>query len=273
LLKKKVTEMNDSQHERNYLKTLARGFQVLAIFTPEKPEASLTELAEALDSDASTASRFAYTLEKLGYLERDEHTKLYQVSPKIFALTVSLSGPRNIRKVSLPYMEELRDTTGETVVLGVRDGAEIVVIEVVETRHALVPRGWVGGRVPVYSSALGKALLVHLQQPELTRLLDNISLVAHTEHTIVNRFNLLKELDLTRERGWSINNEEYTRGIVSVGAPIYSGRRAPSGAICVDVPTARIPDNEYIQQLAAEVKKTAAAISRLGIYRQMEPSN
>jgi DNA-binding IclR family transcriptional regulator len=265
--------MNNSQHERNFLKTLARGFRVLAYFTPEKPEASLTELAEVLDADASTASRFAYTLEKLGYLERDDETKLYHVSPKIFALTVSLSGPRNIRKVSLPFMEELRDTTGETVVLGVRDGAEIVVIEVVETRHALVPRGWVGGRVPVYCSALGKALLVHLPQPELKRLLDTVSLVAYTEHTIVNRFNLLKELDTTRERGWSLNNEEYTRGIVSVGAPIYSGRRAPSGAICVDVPTARIPDEEYITQLAEEVKQTAAAISSLGSYRQLEPIN
>jgi DNA-binding IclR family transcriptional regulator len=265
--------MNNSQHERNFLKTLARGFRVLAYFTPEKPEASLTELAEVLDADASTASRFAYTLEKLGYLERDDETKLYHVSPKIFALTVSLSGPRNIRKVSLPFMEELRDTTGETVVLGVRDGAEIVVIEVVETRHALVPRGWVGGRVPVYCSALGKALLVHLPQPELKRLLDTVSLVAYTENTIVNRFNILKELDTTRERGWSLNNEEYTRGIVSVGAPIYLGRRAPSGAICVDVPTARIPDEEYITQLAEEVKQTAAAISSLGSYRQLEPIN
>lgn len=263
--------MNDTQHERNFLKTLARGFRVLAYFTPERPEASLTELAEALDSDSSTASRFTYTLEKLGYLERDEQTKLYRVSSKIFALTVSLSGPRNIRKVSLPYMEDLRDTTGETVVLGVRDGVEIVVIEVVETRHALVPRGWVGGRVPVYCSALGKALLVHLPQPELKRLVDTVSLVAYTEHTIVNRFNLLKELDLTRERGWSLNNEEYTRGIVSVGAPIYTGRRVPSGAICVDVPTARIPDQEYITQLAAEVKQTAATISNLSNYRQLEP--
>lgn len=263
--------MNISQHERNFLKTLARGFRVLAYFTPERPEASLTELAEALDVDSSTASRFTYTLEKLGYLERDEQTKLYHVSPKIFALTVSLSGPRNIRKVSLPFMEELRDTTGETVVLGVRDGAEIVVIEVVETRHALVPRGWVGGRVPVYCSALGKALLVHLPQPDLKRLLDNISLVPYTEFTIVNRFNLLNELDMTRERGWSLNNEEYTRGIVSVGAPIYSGRRAPSGAICVDIPTARIPDKGYVTQLAAEVKKTAAAISSISDYRQLEP--
>jgi DNA-binding IclR family transcriptional regulator len=268
-----MTQMNGPQHERNFLKTLARGFRVLAYFTPERPEASLSELAEALEVDSSTASRFTYTLEKLGYLERDEQSKLYQVSPKIFALTVSLSGPRNIRKVSLPFMEELRDTTGETVVLGVRDGAEIVVIEVVETRHALVPRGWVGGRVPIYCSAIGKALLVHLPQGELKRLLDTVSLVAHTEQTIVNRFNLLKDLDLTRERGWSLNNEEYTRGIVSVGAPIYSGRRAPSGAICVDVPTARIPDKEYIHQLAAEVKQTAEAISNLSNNRQLESIN
>jgi len=262
--------MNDSQHERNFLKTLARGFRVLAYFTPEKPEASLTELADVLEVDLSTASRFTYTLENLGYIERDEQTKLYHVSPKIFALTVSLSGPRNIRKVSLPFMEELRDTTGETVVLGVRDGAEVVIIEVVETRYSLVPRGWVGGRVPVYCSAIGKAMLIHMDQLEIKRLLDTMNLVAFTERTIVNRFNLLKDLQDTRERGWSLNNEEYTRGVVSVGAPIYSGDWAPSGAICIDIPTARIPEPGYVQQLAAEVKNTAQKISSLGNYSKLE---
>ena len=143
---------------------------MLASFTPEKAEASLTDISEVLGCDASTASRFAYTLEELGYLERNPVTKMYRVSPKIYTLTVSLSGPRNIRKVSLPHMENLRDRTGETVVLGVRDGAEVVLIEVVETKHALVPRGWVGGKVPVHSSALGKAMLIHLPQPDFNEL-------------------------------------------------------------------------------------------------------
>jgi IclR family acetate operon transcriptional repressor len=97
-----------------------------------------------------------------------------------------------------------------------------------------------------------------------------MSPIPFTEHTIVNRFNLLKDLDLTRERGWSLNNEEYTRGIVSVGAPIYSGGGNPTGAICVDVPTARIPDPDYVHQIASEVTKTAGAISSLGSYSLLE---
>jgi IclR family pca regulon transcriptional regulator len=258
-----------SQHERNYLKTLARGFQVLASFTPEKAEASLTDIAEVLGSDASTASRFAYTLEELGYLDRDPETKLYRVSPKIYALTVSLSGPRNIRKVSLPYMEGLRDRTGETVVLGVRDGSEMVVIEVVETRHALVPRGWVGGRVPIYCSALGKATLIHLAGQDLMKLLDTITLVPYTGHTITNRMDLLSELDITRERGWSINKEEFTKGVISVGAPIFSGRGEPSGAVCVDIPSARVPNDRVIEQIASEVVKTAQDISNIGSYNNL----
>jgi len=259
-----------SQHDRNFLKTLARGFQVLASFTPEKVEASLTEIADVLGVDASTASRFAYTLEELGYLDRDPETKLYRISPQIYALTVSLSGPRNIRKVSLPYMESLRDITGETVVLGVRDGTEVVVIEVVETKQALVPRGWIGGRVPVYCSALGKATLIHLAKKDLMNLIDNMKIIPYTQHTIVNRMNLLNEIDLTRQRGWSINQEEYTYGVVSVGAPIFSGRGVPAGAICVDVPTARIQDDHIIQQIASQVVDTAKEISDVGSYNQLE---
>lgn len=259
-----------SQHNRNFLKTLARGFRVLASFTPENAEASLTDIAEVLGSDASTASRFAYTLEKLGYLERDPETKLYRISPKIYALTVSLSGPRNIRKVSLPYMEKLRDITGETVVLGVRDGAEMVVIEVIETKHTLIPRGWIGGRVPVYCSALGKATLIYLPQQDLLNLIDNMNVIPYTEHTITNRMDLLDELDKTRDRGWSLNNQEYTPGVISVGAPIFSGRSVPAGAICVDVPTARVHDDRVINQIAFQVSKIAKEISSIGSYNQLE---
>jgi len=258
-----------SQHKRNYLKTLARGFQVLAAFTPEKVEASLTDIAEILGCDASTASRFAFTLEELGYLERDRETKLYRVSPQIYALTVSLSGPRNIRKVSLPHMENLRDRTGETVVLGVRDGAEMVVIEVVETKHALVPRGWVGGRVPIYCSALGKATLIQLPDQDLMKLLDTITFIPFTENTIVNRMDLITELDLTRERRWSTNREEFTSGVISVGAPIFSGRGTATGAICVDVPTARVPDEKIIEKIATEVLKTTELISKVGSYNNL----
>jgi IclR family pca regulon transcriptional regulator len=258
-----------AQHERNFLKTLARGLRVFAAFTPEQPEASLTDISELLDADPSTASRFVYTLETLGYLERDEETKLYRVSPKTYALTVSLSGPRNLRKVCLPYMESLRDITGETVVLGIRDAAEMVIIEVVETKHHLVPRGWVGGRVPVYCSALGKAVLANLPHPELIRLLDTISLTAQTENTIISRMEFLADLKRIRERGWSVNQEEFTEGVVSVGAPIFSGDRNVTSAICIDIPTVRIANDRFLEQVAGEVVQAAQAISNIGSRSQL----
>jgi DNA-binding IclR family transcriptional regulator len=259
-----------TQHERNFLKTLARGLRVFAAFTPERPEASLTDISELLEVDPSTASRFVYTLETLGYLERDDDTRLYRVSPKTYALTVSLSGPRNLRKVSLPLMENLRDTTGETVVLGVRDAAEVVIIEVVETKYSLVPRGWVGGRVPVYCSALGKAVLANLPQAEVIRLLDAITLTPYTQNTITNRIDFLAELKKTRERGWSLNAEEFTPGVVSVGAPIFSGDQGLAGAICIDIPTVRISNDHFIEQVSIEVLETAQAVSRIGSHNHLE---
>ena len=259
-----------TQHERNFLKTLARGLRVFAAFTPERPEASLTDISELLSVDPSTASRFVYTLETLGYLERDEETKLYRVSPKTYALTLSLFGPRNLRKVSLPFMENLRDTTGETVVLGVRDAAEMVIIEVVETKHFLVPRGWVGGRVPIYCSALGKSVLANLPQVEVIRLLDTITLTPHTQNTISSRMDFLADLKKTRERGWSLNQEEFTEGIVSVGAPIFSGDQEVSGAICIDIPTVRITGDRFLKQVATEVMQTARTISNIGSHHHLE---
>jgi IclR family pca regulon transcriptional regulator len=188
----------DLRHERNYLKTLARGLRVLTAFTPVKPELSLTDIAEFLNVDPSTASRFTYTLQELGYLERDPQTRLYRVTPQVYAFAISLVGPRNLRQVGLPHMERLRERTGETVVLSVRDGIEIVIVEVVETHQTLAPRGWVGGRAPVYCSAMGKAMLAHLPEPELALALDAVRFTPRTPNTITNRLDLLKQRRIPR---------------------------------------------------------------------------
>jgi DNA-binding IclR family transcriptional regulator len=257
----------DPRHERNFLKTLSRGLRVLTAFTPVRPELSLTEIAEILDVDPSTANRFTYTLEELGYLERDPDTKLYHVTPQIYALTISLAGPRDLRQVSLPHMERLRDRSGETVVLSVRDGVEIVIIEVVETHHTLAPRGWVGGRGPLYCSAMGKAMLAYLPEAELARVVDAITFTAFTPNTIINRLDFLTDLEQIRERGWSLNREEFTIGITSIGAPIFSGPQEKVGAaICIDVPTARLRDEPHLERLAKEVLAAAQSISTSGNY-------
>jgi IclR family KDG regulon transcriptional repressor len=258
-----------SRHERNYLKTLARGIRVLTAFTPVEPELSLTEIAEFLNVDPSTASRFAYTLKELGYLERDSETKLYRVTPQVYAFAISLVGPRNLREISRPYMERLRDRIGETVVLSVRDGTEVVIVEVVETHHSLAPRGWVGGRVPVHCSAMGKAMVAYLPESELARTLDAIRFTRRTSNTITNRLDFLKELERTRERGWALNREEFSVGVVSVAAPILSGESKAIAAMCIDIPTARIEDNADVQRLAEEVTRVAGEISVVRINHEL----
>jgi len=257
--------MADARHERNFLKTLERGLRVLSAFSPVKPNLSLKEIADILGDDSSTAYRFVYTLDALGYIERDAETRLYHVTPKVYALAISLVGPRNLKKISLPYLERLRNRTGETAVLSVRDGTEAVIIEVVETHHSLAPRGWLGGRVPIYCSAMGKALVAYLPENELVSLLAVMPLVPRTPQTIVDRLQLLSDLEKTRERGWALNNEEYHLGVMSVGAPIFSGERIVA-ALCVDIPTARVTGEQQIALLAAEVVGVAREITDSGAY-------
>jgi DNA-binding IclR family transcriptional regulator len=110
---------------------------------------------------------------------------------------------------------------------------------------------------------------MHLSRPDLMKLLDTITLVPYTENTIVSRMNFLADLETTRQRGWSLNREEYTRGVISVGAPVFSGRGEPVGAICIDVPSARVLNEGVIEQMAAEVVKTAREISNIGSYNQL----
>ncbi|MCP4428579.1 MAG: IclR family transcriptional regulator, partial [Chloroflexi bacterium] len=78
------------------------------------------------------------------------------------------------------------------------------------------------------------------------------------------------DLEKTQTRGWSLNQEEFTRGIASIGAPIFSGDHGVSGAICVDIPTIRIENERFLEQVAQKVVHAAQAISDIGSHNHLE---
>ncbi|MCP4582385.1 MAG: IclR family transcriptional regulator, partial [candidate division Zixibacteria bacterium] len=115
-----------------------------------------------------------------------------------------------------------------------------------------------------------KAALAYLPNTFVARLLDTITYTQFTPHTITNRMDFLADLEKTKTRGWSLNQEEFTRGIVSVGAPIFSGDHGVAGAICVDIPTIRIENERFLKQVAQKVVHTAQEISDIGSYHHLE---
>ncbi len=253
-------KLNDARHKRNFLKTLDRGLRVMAAFTPETPTLTLSELSQRLRLEPGTTSRFAYTLEHLGYLRREPVTGAYRLTARVLDLGRTVHQQDELRALARPVMEALARVAEETVSLAVRDGAEIVVLEQVESRKPVTVRRRLGERQPAYCTAQGKVLLAHLPPAERQALLATMTLTAHGPRTLTRLPDLQADLRRTLQRGYAINNDEMEAGLRALAAPITAGGQAVA-ALSIDMPAGRMPMHEMQTTFNAPLLAAAAKIS------------
>jgi IclR family transcriptional regulator, pca regulon regulatory protein len=248
------------RHKRNYIKTLDRGLRALEAFTPQSPALTLTELARRLGLDPGTAIRFAYTLEHLGYLRREPALGTYRLTSRVLDLGRAVHPEDDLRAVARPFMEALGRAVEETVSLAVRDGAEIVVLEQVESPRPVTVRRRLGERQPAHCTAQGKVLLAAMPEPELRALLKSLRLAAYGPRTLTSPAALVAELRRVRQRGYALNNDEMDAGLRAVAVPITAGGHV-TAALSIDVPVGRLSLANLQAQFQRRLAETAAQIA------------
>lgn len=245
---------------------LRNAMAVLDLFSFERRELGVLEVARLLGRPKSTVSRWLSAMEGAGYLVRDEATARYRISMRLAALGELARQVTTLQREARPVLEWLAATTGETSNLAVLDGAEAVNVEVAVSPRPIMHVGWVGRRLPLHLSAAGKALLAWRGASEVERLLPEV-LEARTSHTITDRCALLEDLALSRERGYTVAWAELELDMVAAGAPVRDHRGETVGALAISAPISRVT-REQLGELAAQVVRAAGELSgRLG-YRQ-----
>jgi len=239
---------------------------VLSLFNRENPSLSLTQIKNAADLNKTTAFRIVSTLETAGYLERDPHTKQYRPGLKVLQLGFTAISSLEFRQIARPFLVKLSQEVGQTVSLSVLDGMEVVYIDRVRQQQILGVMLGLGSRIPAYCASLGKAMLAHLPAEELNQRLDEVELKPLTPHTLPDRSSLEEDLELVRERGYSINDEEWVLGLRSTAAPIFDRYRVALGAINISVSAAEISRKELETRLSPSVVATAREISNAMSY-------
>lgn len=159
-------------------------------------------------------------------------------------------------------MERLVAQVRETCNLGVLNGHEVVYIDRVECDWPLRMQINVGSRVPAHCTAIGKLLLAHLPERHLDAYLSQSPLERHTPNTICDPDAFRREMAAIRERGYSINNQEDTVGLLAVGVPVRGAEGAVVAGVAAHGPTVRLPE-ERAHALAPDLMEAAAAISEL----------
>lgn len=206
---------------RLFLSSLARGFSVLEAFTAENRFLSLTEISKLTNISKGGAQRVTHTLMELGYLERDDD-KTFRLGPKAFSIGFTVMRSLEVRTLAYPYMKELSNRLGFTVNLSVLDETQIVIVERIETKKVVDLNLQIGTRLPAYCTAAGKAILAFLPLEKREQILNKIELDKITQYTISEKRVLSETLKETRQKGYSLNNQELSLSSRTVGAPIFS---------------------------------------------------
>jgi IclR family transcriptional regulator, acetate operon repressor len=237
-----------TRQPRSGAQAVERALAVLHGVEADENGAGVTELAQRTGLTVSTTHRLVRALTDAGLLVQHPRTERYQLGPALVVLG-SKAAQRLGYQHALPLLEELAEVTGESINLGIRTGNEVHVVLDVASRQPLRFNQESGSRVPMHISAMGKCLLAAADDidEQISQLGD---LVRATHRTITDRDQLRAQLELVRERGWALNDEERNPGVRAIAAPVPAPTGGPLGAISIQGPTIRITDDR-LPDLAA----------------------
>jgi DNA-binding IclR family transcriptional regulator len=240
--------------------TVAKAFGIVEALAAETDRGlTLGDLSVRVAMPKSTVHRYLATLLELGLALRSD-TDRFRLGTKVIELAGAYLANNDLRKESESIMDELSSQTNETVHLAVRSGSEVVYVAKVESKHALRMYSYIGARLPMYSTALGKSMLAFGPEEWLRETITR-GLERRTPHTIVSPSALKTELADIRERGFSLDNEENEVDVRCVGAPVFDFSRTVVAAISVSGPVDRMNERRSAE-LGPVVREAANRISR-----------
>ncbi|MBI1375684.1 MAG: helix-turn-helix domain-containing protein [Phycisphaera sp.] len=253
--------MTANDTERYHVPNLERALQIIEHLAEHATPMGVTELSEQLGFPKNSVFRIVSTLHAHGYLNRDDASKQYTLGSKLLSIGYAAVQEGHLIEKSLDVMRAVRDETDETVLIGILDGTEGVVLEQVLPMQQLKVTVGIGARFPLHTAAPGKAMIAHLPESELNHLLDRIEYPRFTDTTITSKRQMLEELGRVRDMGFALDNGEHNPTIRCVSAAVLDQRGHPAGAIWVTGPEFRITDDRF-EPVGHILRDAAARISR-----------
>lgn len=236
---------------------LGKAEAILDAFTIEQPQLRLTELVAHCGLPKGTVHRVAMDLVEWGLLERTEGRR-YQLGLRMFELGMRVPRQRVLRDAALPFLGDLHQATQEVVHLGIRDGTEVLYLEKMMGHRRVAAPSEIAGRMPLHSTALGKALLAFSPSELIIEVLD-AGLSRRTRHTIVTAGVLISQLNEIRKTGLAYERGESSLGLGCVSAPVFGTGNQLVAAISVAAPISRYAP----QRLASTVLTSCRGLSRV----------
>lgn len=218
----------------------------------------VTELADALDIPNSTAHSHLNTLEQNGYLLKDGSK--YKLSLRTLEIGEVARNRYDLYEVATPQVDKLAQETGEIASVMVKEHGLGVFLYRAEGNQTVHLDSYAGYRTHLHTTALGKAILAHLDSKTIDNIIDKRGLPKRTENTITDHETLEQELERIQQSSIAYDDEERVRGFRAVATPIIDNSGNNVGSISLAGPTRRLQDEVYREIFPDKVRQASNVI-------------
>lgn len=235
---------DSTKKEKKIIGSIVKAVEVIEFIANSDTGAGVTEISRGLNYGVSSTYHILNTLKECNIIEQDNKTKKFKLGLKLWQIGMIAYEHNPISITMRPYLRKLKELTGETANLTILDNYQIVYIAQVESDKLVRMFTKTGATAPLHCTAAGKIFLAYKDENIRNFILDKIDLTKYTENTIVSKEELIKELDLIRERGYGFDNEEREIGVSCIGAPVFDLNNEVIACITISGPTSRFTEEK-----------------------------
>ena len=229
-----------SDLEPSPVKSVTKVLDILEFVGASKGPASVSDIARATGFNVSTAYRLLQTLAGRGYVEQHDRDRSYVLGHTVFQLGSAYLDGHDLISLVRPYVDELRDSTGEAIYLTVLKRGECIQLCSADGRQVVNATTRSVAPEPAYATAGGKVLLAGLSSDELQKYISTTDFAAHRTNSVFSKSKFLKDLGTIQKLGYALDLEEFANDLCCVSVPVHRrGQGTVVAAICLALPKSR----------------------------------
>ncbi len=249
----------DDKTDQNTVQSLDRALGLLEHLAGASG-LTLSDLAAQTGQATATVYRALVTLQSHGIVEIEEPGQLWHIGPGAFRIGSAFLRRTKVVERARQPMDALMRASGETANLGVESGDEVLFLSQVETAQAIRAFFPPGTKGPMHVSGIGKALLAFYPEDRVRGIIARKGLERFTSLSITSDSSLLRDLAHTRERGYSVDDQERAEGMRCIAAPIFNSYGEAVAGVSVSGPAFRVNLSDAAR-LGALVRDTADRVT------------
>lgn len=245
--------------ERYVIPNLRNACRILKLLGQSRDGMIGADIARTLKIPVTTTLRIMTTLVLEGVVRKNDAR--YELGPVLIQLGTSALAGTEIRELALPVLQELSREADETAHIAIPCDDRSLILAVQDSAHPLRAASRPGYLAELHCSSTGKVFLAFLHADRFDEVIDPAKLIKRTPHSLTTLAALRREIELTRKRGYSLDDEEYHPGVRCTAAPVYASDGTVAAAIGITASALRFT-LARVPELSGKVRAAAAELSR-----------